>query len=317
MAIINYAKREINAKIVYYGPGLCGKTTNIRFIHQKLKPDTRGKLLSLATETDRTLFFDFLPVDLGDVKGYVTRFHLYTVPGQVFYNSTRKMVLKGADGIVFVADSQREMLDANLQSLNNLRENLQDEGKDLDDLPMVIQCNKRDLPNAMPMEELDRALNPRKLPIFAACAADGTGVLPTLSSIAKMVLFKLRESVGKPQAEAAEREMGQSYRSLRKDADLFANVPPAPPSVPQPVPQPVAQPVSQPSMAPPPSPPSAPPLPFVLEGSDAGMPQEGSRLLVPVHLRLHGEETTFQLQLRFGLDASGIPRVLVERFERK
>ena len=159
MALFNYAKREINAKIVYYGPGLCGKTTNIKYIHEKLRPETRGKLLSLATETDRTLFFDFLPVDLGEVKGYQTRFQLYTVPGQVFYNSTRKMVLKGADGIVFVADSQREMLQANQESLANLRENLAEQGKNIDDIPMVIQYNKRDLFNAMPVEELDRFLS--------------------------------------------------------------------------------------------------------------------------------------------------------------
>ncbi|MDO9080184.1 MAG: ADP-ribosylation factor-like protein, partial [Desulfuromonadales bacterium] len=177
MALINYAKREINAKIVYYGPGLCGKTTNIKYIHEKLRPETRGKLLSLATETDRTLFFDFLPVDLGEIKGYQTRFQLYTVPGQVFYNSTRKMVLKGADGIVFVADSQREMLQANQESLANLRENLAEQGQNIDDIPMVIQYNKRDLFNALPVEELDRTLNPRKLPTFSACAHDGSGVL--------------------------------------------------------------------------------------------------------------------------------------------
>lgn len=293
MALINYAKREINAKIVYYGPGLCGKTTNIKYIHEKLRPDTRGKLLSLATETDRTLFFDFLPVDLGEVKGYQTRFHLYTVPGQVFYNSTRKMVLKGADGIVFVADSQRDMLEANRESLTNLRDNLAEQGKNIDDIPMVFQYNKRDLPNVMPVEELDHALNPRRLPTFSACANDGTGVLPTLSSIAKMILYKMRESTISSPDNKVEKEMGASYRAARKDEDRFA--------------------------APAGSPLPSPPLPphFILEAVPAGTIIEPSRALLPVQVKLSGVLTTFEIQLRVGIDANGAPRAMVESVRRK
>jgi hypothetical protein len=297
MALINYAKREINAKIVYYGPGLCGKTTNIKYIHEKLRPETRGKLLSLATETDRTLFFDFLPVDLGEVKGYQTRFHLYTVPGQVFYNSTRKMVLKGADGIVFVADSQREMLQANQESLANLRENLAEQGKDINDIPMVIQYNKRDLPNVMAVEELDRVLNPRKLPTFSACAHEGTGVLQTLSSIAKMILYKMRDSVSSTPDHKAEKEMGATYRAVRKDDDRFT------------VPGGLAEPVPVP-------PPSAPPR-FVLEALHGGTIIEPSRALLPVQVKLSGVATIFEIQLRVGIDTSGAPRAIVERVTRK
>lgn len=296
MALINYAKREINAKIVYYGPGLCGKTTNIKYIHEKLRPDTRGKLLSLATETDRTLFFDFLPVDLGEIKGYQTRFHLYTVPGQVFYNSTRKMVLKGADGIVFVADSQREMLQANQESLANLRENLAEQGKYIDDIPMVIQYNKRDLPSAMTVEELDRALNPRRLPTFSACAHEGTGVLQTLSSIAKMILFKMRESVISTPDNQAEKELGATYRATRKEEDRFA----APGGPEEPVPAP-----------------PAPPPRFVLAAVPGGTIIEPSRVLLPVQVKLSGVAATFELQLRVGIDASGAPRAMVERVIRK
>lgn len=298
MALINYAKREISAKIVYYGPGLCGKTTNIKFIHEKLRPDTRGKLLSLATETDRTLFFDFLPVDLGDVKGYQTRFHLYTVPGQVFYNSTRKMVLKGADGIVFVADSQRDMLGANLESLANLRENLLEQGKNMDDIPMVIQYNKRDLPSAMPIDDLDSALNPRRLPTFSACAHDGTGVLQTLSSIAKMILFKMRESVISAPDQRAEKEMGATYRAARKSDDRFT--------------APESAPVVAAAL-----PPATPPPRFLLEAVPAGTVIEESRAILPVQVKLSGIAATFEIQLRVGIDASGAPRAMVERVTRK
>lgn len=301
MALINYAKREINAKIVYYGPGLCGKTTNIKYIHEKLRPDTRGKLLSLATETDRTLFFDFLPVDLGEVKGYQTRFHLYTVPGQVFYNSTRKMVLKGADGVVFVADSQREMLQANQESLANLRENLLEQGKNIDDLPMVMQYNKRDLPNAMTVDELDLALNPRRLPTFSACANEGTGVLQTLSSIARMILFKMRESVITSPENRVEKELGATYRATRKDDDRLGVAGNSPV---------VTVPVS-------PAPPPAPPPRFILHAVPGGTIFEPSRALLPVQVQLSGVLATFEIQLRVGIDSSGAPRAMVERVTRK
>ncbi len=193
MALVNHTTREINAKIVYYGPGLCGKTTNIHLIYHRIAPGQRGKLISLATETDRTLFFDFLPVELGTIKNYKVRFHLYTVPGQVFYNATRKLVLKGADGVIFVADSQRGTFDANVESLTNLRDNFADQGVDLEQFPMVIQFNKRDLPDVMSVEELNAALNPRGVPSFEAVAKTGDGVLKTFTAISKLVLQDMQK----------------------------------------------------------------------------------------------------------------------------
>jgi signal recognition particle receptor subunit beta len=193
MALVNHQTREINAKIVYYGPGLCGKTTNIHMIFHRIAPGQRGKLISLATETDRTLFFDFLPVELGMIKNYKVRFHLYTVPGQVFYNATRKLVLKGADGVIFVADSQSAMLDANLESISNLRDNLHDQGINLSRFPMVIQYNKRDLPDVLSIDELNAAVNPRLVPFYGAVATTGDGVLKTFTAIAKLVLQDMQK----------------------------------------------------------------------------------------------------------------------------
>jgi signal recognition particle receptor subunit beta len=192
MSFINYSSREINCKIVYYGPGLCGKTTNLQFIYSKTNPDLKGKMISLATETERTLFFDFLPLSLGQIRGFKTRFHLYTVPGQVFYDASRKLILKGVDGVVMVADSQVERMEANLESLDNLKLNLQEQGYDLAKLPYVVQYNKRDLPNAAPLDELQRLLNPRGVPEFEACATVGTGVFETLKAVAKGVLTDLK-----------------------------------------------------------------------------------------------------------------------------
>ena len=193
MTFINYASREINCKIVYYGPGLGGKTTNLQYIYDSTAQQAKGKLISLATETDRTLFFDFLPLDLGTVRGFKTRFHLYTVPGQVFYDASRKLILKNVDGVVFVADSQMERMEANIESLENLRSNLQEQGYDLDKLPYVVQYNKRDLPNAIPLPELEEALNPTKVPSFEAVAPKGIGVFDTLKAVAKLVLTELRK----------------------------------------------------------------------------------------------------------------------------
>ncbi len=193
MSFINYASREINCKIVYYGPGLCGKTTNLQFIYDKTANDAKGKMISLATETERTLFFDFLPLALGEIRGFKTRFHLYTVPGQVFYDASRKLILKGVDGVVFVADSQEERFDANIESLENLRDNLEEQGFDLDKIPFVIQFNKRDLPNATPVEELSKLLNERSVPELEACATTGEGVFETLKAIAKLVLTDLKK----------------------------------------------------------------------------------------------------------------------------
>ncbi|MCE2941048.1 MAG: GTP-binding protein [Gemmatimonadota bacterium] len=224
MSMINYASREINCKIVYYGPGLGGKTTNLEHVYGKVKPDTRGKLISLATETERTLFFDFLPVDLGTVRGFKTRFHLYTVPGQVYYNASRKLILKGVDGIVFVADSQVERMEANQEAMQNLYDNMAEYGYDLTRMPFVIQYNKRDLPNAASLAELQAALNPgwevtepsrqretpdpwnagqllvqqlptgewvERAPTFEAVAVTGDGVFETLKAVSKLVLKTL------------------------------------------------------------------------------------------------------------------------------
>jgi mutual gliding-motility protein MglA len=192
MSFINYMAREINCKIVYYGPGLCGKTTNLQHIYERTNPDAKGKMISLATETERTLFFDFLPLALGEIRGFKTRFHLYTVPGQVFYDASRKLILKGVDGVIFVADSQLERLEANQESVENLRVNLAEQGYDLDKVPYVVQYNKRDLPNALPVEELRAAVNPTGVPEFEAMARTGEGVFETLKAISKLVLTELR-----------------------------------------------------------------------------------------------------------------------------
>jgi signal recognition particle receptor subunit beta len=223
MSMINYASREINCKLVYYGPGLGGKTTNLEHVYTKVAPDTRGKMVSLATETERTLFFDFLPVDLGTIRGFKTRFHLYTVPGQVYYNASRKLILKGVDGVVFVADSQVERMEANVESMQNLYDNMAEYGYDLTKIPFVVQYNKRDLPNAAPVKELQAQLNPgwpvddpaqqrpkpnpwhegemlveqvegtwiERSPFFESVAITGDGVFETLKAVAKLVLKTL------------------------------------------------------------------------------------------------------------------------------
>jgi signal recognition particle receptor subunit beta len=223
MSMINHAAREINCKLVYYGPGLGGKTTNLEHVYGKVSPGSRGKMISLATETERTLFFDFLPVDLGTIRGFKTRFHLYTVPGQVYYNASRKLILKGVDGVVFVADSQIERMEANIESMQNLYDNMAEHGYDLTRMPFVIQYNKRDLPNAAPIGELQAALNPgwpildpakqrivadpfhpgdflsfqqdgewvERASFFEAVALSGEGVFDTLKSISKLVLKSL------------------------------------------------------------------------------------------------------------------------------
>jgi mutual gliding-motility protein MglA len=224
MSMINYASREINCKIVYYGPGLGGKTTNLEHVYGKVSPETRGKLISLATETERTLFFDFLPVDLGTIRGFRTRFHLYTVPGQVYYNASRKLILKGVDGVVFVADSQIDRMEANVESMQNLYDNMAEHGYDITRMPFVVQYNKRDLPNAASLDELQAALNPgwevteparqrttpdamrpgeflvhrlesgewvERAPFHEAVAVSGEGVFDTLKAVSKLVLKSL------------------------------------------------------------------------------------------------------------------------------
>jgi signal recognition particle receptor subunit beta len=188
MSMINYANREINCKVVYYGSGLGGKTTNLEYVYSRVNPETKGKMISLATETDRTLFFDFLPIDLGEIRGFKTRFHLYTVPGQVYYNASRRLILKGVDGVIFVADSQRSRLEANVEAMHNLYENMESYGYDIESIPFVIQYNKRDLPDIMSVEELRSVLNPMGVPDFEAVAIEGEGVFQTLSAVSKLVV---------------------------------------------------------------------------------------------------------------------------------
>lgn len=193
MSFINFAAREINCKIVYYGAGLGGKTTNLQWIFDQTVGKTGGKMISLATETDRTLFFDFLPLDLGTVRGFKTRFHLYTVPGQVFYDASRKLILRGVDGLVFVADSQEERMDANLEALDNLQENLTDHGYDFRKIPYVLQLNKRDLPTALPAEDLKESLLKKEEPTFESVASKGVGVFETLRECGRLVLTELKK----------------------------------------------------------------------------------------------------------------------------
>ncbi|MGE5188882.1 MAG: GTP-binding protein [Gemmatimonadota bacterium] len=192
MSFVNYSSREINCKIVYYGPGLCGKTTNLQYIHKRMDPDARGKMISLATETERTLFFDFLPLSMGEVRGFKTRFHLYTVPGQVFYDASRRLILRGVDGVVFCADSQLTRMDANVESLENLRINLREQGYDPERIPMVMQYNKRDVNGVASVSELHALLNYRNVPEFESSALTGVGVFETLKAIIKLVLIDLK-----------------------------------------------------------------------------------------------------------------------------
>ena len=191
MSLINYSTREINCKIVYYGPGLGGKTTNVQYVYSRVSPETKGRLVSLATEMDRTLFFDSLPLDLGPIKGFRTRFHLYTVPGQVYYDASRRLILRGVDGIIFVADSLISRFEANVESLYNLHENLAEHDLKLENVPFALQYNKRDLKDIIPVADLQDELNPQGYPAFEAIATQGVGVFDTLKSVSKMVLRKL------------------------------------------------------------------------------------------------------------------------------
>lgn len=192
MSFVNYVTKEVNCKIVYYGPGLGGKTTNIQYVYQKTSGENRGNMIALNTENERTLFFDFLPLELGEIRGFKTRFHLYTVPGQVFYEASRKLILRGVDGIVFVADSQVEKMEANLESLRSLEKNLIEQGYDVEKMPIVMQWNKRDLPNVTSIKDLSQALNKWKCPEFEAVAVKGDGVFDTLKMISKLVLMNLK-----------------------------------------------------------------------------------------------------------------------------
>ncbi len=195
MSNIHHSTREINCKVVYYGAGLCGKTTNIRYIYNNTNPESKGKLISVSPETEHTLFFDFLPIYLGTLQGFTLKFHLHTVPGQIFYDDSRKLILKGVDGIVFVSDSQIERMDANIESLENLKKNLFEQDIEVNHIPLVFQHNKRDLPNILPIAEIDRIVNFRKSPYFAATAINGEGVFETLKEITTQVIGKLKESI--------------------------------------------------------------------------------------------------------------------------
>jgi len=195
MSNILHSTREINCKVVYYGPGLCGKTANIRYIYNNTNPESKGKLISVPPETEHTLFFDFLPINLGTLNGFKLKFHLHTVPGQIFYDESRKLILKGVDGVVFVADSQIERMDANIESLDSLKKNLFEQNIDVNHIPIVFQHNKRDLPNILPVEEIDRIINFRSSPYFEAAAVNGEGVFETLKEVTREVIGKLRESI--------------------------------------------------------------------------------------------------------------------------
>lgn len=233
MVLVNYTTRELTAKVVYYGPGLCGKTSNLQYIYDSLPTDKRGKMISLATKTDRTLFFDFLPLDLGTIRGMRTRVQLYTVPGQVFYNETRKLVLRGVDGVVFVADSNRNMMDANQESLQNLQENLAEYDIDLHEVPLILQYNKRDLPNIYTIEEMNQVLNPRSVPYYEAIAIEGTGVHETLKAISKLVLKHLAKKF----QEGSGTTISASSAEKSKAAAPVVAATPARPLAPPPRPQ--------------------------------------------------------------------------------
>jgi len=279
MVLFNYSTKELTAKVVYYGPGLCGKTTNLQWIHEKLPIKNKGKMLSLATETDRTLFFDFLPIEIGAIRGMKTRIQLYTVPGQVFYNATRRMVLKGADAVVFVCDSQEAMLDANLESYENMRQNLEANEITPDELPVVLQYNKRDLPNALPIEILNERMNPHNYPFYEAVAVKGTGVEDTLKAVTKLVFKSLsaRYGDGAPAPSAPGRAPGPPRQA-----------PPSPQMTPAPAPPPLALTADDllgdlgpapgtppPPLRPPPAPPRAtnrPPSLPPIELEDEGTP---------------------------------------------
>ncbi len=244
MAVINYSKKEISAKIVYYGPSLCGKTTNIQSIYASIKPDQKGKLVSLATEADRTLFFDFLPIEIANIRGFKTRLHFYTVPGQVYYNSTRRAVLTGVDGLVFVADSQRDKMEENIESLNNLEENLNYYGKSIKTIPLVIQYNKRDLPDVSSVAEMEQILNPYGYPSFEAVATTGEGVLETLTKVTKMVLQHIEMGTsGKQQRPAA---VGQPRQEASPVTPPPVQRPAGPQAVHTPPPTPQAAPAPRP-----------------------------------------------------------------------
>src|SRR4051794_28789361 len=257
MVFFNYSTMQMAAKVVYYGPGLCGKTTNLHFIYQHTAQESRGEMVSLETETDRTLFFDLLPIDVGSIAGFNTRIQLYTVPGQVFYNTTRKLVLKGVDGVVFVADSQRAMVQANVESFRNLEENLMEMGLSSDTLPLVLQYNKRDLADICTLDEMNASLNRNNWPWFEASAVMGTGVFETLKGISRQTLLALKKRLGR--SEPAPAPQRPAAAAPQRPAAPAAPPSPPPPPPPPPAPPPPAAPPPPPPPTPPPPPPAPPP----------------------------------------------------------
>lgn len=308
MAVINYSKKEISAKIVYYGPSLCGKTTNIQSIYASIKPEQKGKLVSLATEADRTLFFDFLPIEIANIRGFKTRLHFYTVPGQVYYNSTRRAVLTGVDGLVFVADSQRDKMEENIESLANLEENLNYYGKSLKTLPLVIQYNKRDLPDAMPVAEMEQILNQDGYPSFEAVAPTGEGVLQTLTKITKMVLKHIEMGTsGKPQRKT---EASPGKLAIEQTAHAHPNEPqPAPSGAPS---YETPQKPDTPAQDRP-----APPYQGASSSSDGDFSggriqivgTENAKIIsvnamsIPLHLKVEGDSRTYTMELAIKIDS--------------
>lgn len=298
MAVINYSKKEISAKIVYYGPSLCGKTTNIQSIYASIKPDQKGKLVSLATEADRTLFFDFLPIEIANIHGFKTRLHFYTVPGQVYYNSTRRAVLTGVDGLVFVADSQRDKMEENVESLANLEENLNYYGKSMKTMPLVIQYNKRDLPDVTPVSEMEQILNPDAYPYFEAVATTGEGVLQTLTKVTKMVLRHIETGTsGRPQ----QPERPSSAPSPQNGPEQAA-----PPM--EPVPRRQEAPVQE--RPAPRQPERAQPSPagiaggrIQIVGTDNAKIISVNAITIPLHLKLEGDPRTFTMDIAIKLDS--------------
>jgi mutual gliding-motility protein MglA len=305
MAVINYSKKEISAKIVYYGPSVCGKTTNIQSIYASIKPDQKGKLVSLATEADRTLFFDFLPIEIANIRGFKTRLHFYTVPGQVYYNSTRRAVLTGVDGLVFVADSQRDKMEENVESLANLEENLNYYGKSIKTMPLVMQYNKRDLPDVTPVSEMEQILNPDAYPYFEAVATTGEGVLQTLTKVTKLVLKHIEMGTsGKSQQQARPAEpvterpvpetpLQQNLEQTVSHADLMSNRQEAPaqekPAARQPEPVQSSAGVFAGGR-------------IQIVGTDDAKIISVNAISIPLHLKIEGDSRTFTLDLAVKLD---------------
>ncbi len=332
MAVINYSKKEISAKIVYYGPSLCGKTTNIQSIYASIKPDQKGKLVSLATEADRTLFFDFLPIEIANIRGFKTRLHFYTVPGQVYYNSTRRAVLTGVDGLVFVADSQRDKMEENIESLNNLEENLNYYGKSIKTIPIVIQYNKRDLADVPPIAEMEQIINPYGYPSFESVATTGEGVLDTLTKITKMVLQHIemgtsgkqqrstptppeRPSVspglsqpGRAQPGMPQVEISQPGLSPHGATQPGPSQPPASPKAQEPSPARQMEPTLDLSRFNEPEPPSGEPVSksvigrIQIVGTDNAEIISTNAISIPIRIKFEGDMKVYKMDLAIKLD---------------